>query len=436
MKNIFVMGLNDFNRALLEHIRGAEEYAFHGLIANEKVEEPPEYRIREILAEAEARLAAFPGSVDAIVGYIDIPVGALVPLLCQRHGLPSPTLERVLRCQHKYWARSIQQQAVPEHIPSYCLVDPFAPDPEAMLTLDYPFWLKPVKSAGSFLGFRIANRQQFHQKLEVIRENIDRLAEPFNFLVEHVGLEGPRFELDFSHCIAESLLTGRQCTLEGYVHDGDVVIYGVVDSIRAPNRTSFLRYEYPSRLPRRVQQRMIVLARRVMSAMELTQSPFNMECYWNEARDHISVLEINTRISQSHNDLFHLVDGASNHQVMVEIGLGRRPTLPHRAGPYRCAAKFFIRSFEDGIVTAIPTRQDIARLERTFPGARVKLNVAPGTRLWDLVEQDSYSYDLGWVFLGADNAAGLHDAFRRAAAMLPFRIAAVSTAAGLSAARQ
>ena len=42
--------------------------------------------------------------------------------------------------------------------------------------------------------------------------------------------------------MAERVIGGRQCTVEGYVHDGEVVPYGVVDSIRYPQgRRLFLR---------------------------------------------------------------------------------------------------------------------------------------------------------------------------------------------------
>ena len=419
------MGLNEFNRALLERIRGAEDCAFHCLVANDKVEEPERYDVRGLLAEAEAQLTAFPGSVDAIVGYIDIPVGALLPILCREYGLPTPTLESVLRCQHKYWARCEQERVIPEHIPRYCLVDPFAADPEGEINLDYPFWLKPVKSAGSYLGFRIGNRRQLRDTLGVVREHIGRLAEPFDFLVEYAGVRDGPMSLDFSHCMAEELIGGRLCTLEGYVYRGQVTVYGVVDSIRERNRSTFLRYQYPSLLPQGVQERMIRIAHRLLPAVGLDHSPFNMELFWDQPRDRIWLLETNTRMSQSHIDLFHLVDGASNHQVMVDLGLGRRPDMPHREGSYAAAAKFFLRRGEDGVVEAVPTAEDIERVQATFPGSRVKINVRPGDRLSELREQDSYSYDLGWVYLGGPSQRALRQAFDRARELLPFRIRAV-----------
>ena len=127
-------------------------------------------------------------------------------------------------------------------------------------------------------------------------------------------------------------------------------------------------------------------------------------------------------MSQSHGDRFQLVDGVSNHQVMVDLGLGRRPAMPRGEGPYPVAAKFFLRREDDGLVVSVPGPGDIQRVQAAFPGSRVKINVRPGERLSELREQDSYSYDLGWVFLGGRDRRVLHEAFARAREMLPFGI--------------
>ena len=67
--------------------------------------------------------------------------------------------------------------------------------------------------------------------------------------------------------MAEELIGGRQCTLEGYIQRGRVTVYGVVDSIRDRNRSTFIRYQYPSLLPRGVQERMIRIAHRLLPAV-------------------------------------------------------------------------------------------------------------------------------------------------------------------------
>ena len=128
--NIFVVGLNDFNRQRLETLRGAENWRFHGLIAPEAVYDTEEFDIAAMLAEATADLEAFEGSIDAIVGYMDFPVSTMLPILCERFGIRSTSLASLLKCEHKYWSRLVQREVIPAHIPAFAAFDPF--DDEAM----------------------------------------------------------------------------------------------------------------------------------------------------------------------------------------------------------------------------------------------------------------------------------------------------------------
>jgi len=422
VENVFVVGLNDFNRTLLERLPGADRYNFLGLVANEEVEEPATYDIPAIIAAAEAQLDAFEGSVDAICGYIDIPVGTILPILARKYGVPSPSLESVLKCQHKYWSRLEQAKVIPEAVPHFALFDPFEADPLERIGLDFPFWIKPVKSAGAYLGFRVDSREQFREKLAVIRAEIKRLSEPFGYLFSLADLPEDMAGVEGHNCIAEEIIGGHQCTLEGFVFEGEVSVYGVIDSVRYPESSAFLRYEYPSSLPGSVQARMKDLVGRALGQIGLDQSAFNAEFFWDEAADRIWLLEINTRISQSHSDLFYNVDGASNHLAMVEAALGRRPHMPQRQGAFRRSAKWYVRRFGDAYVEAVPGPGDLAAVQHRFPEARIRINVRPGMWLSELVEQDSYSYDLAWIFLGGNDTPDLETRYRQALGLLPFSL--------------
>ena len=228
--------------------------------------------------------------------------------------------------------------------------------------------------------------------------------------------------VDGRHCIAESIISsGRQCTLEGYVLDGEVHVYGVVDSIReGRHRSSFARYQYPSTLPKMVQQRMIDAAAKVLRHIGYDHSPFNAEFYWDSRHRQIRLLEINTRISKSHTPLFKLVDGEYNHAVMIDVALGRRPDFPHRQGRYRVAAKFMLRRSRDGIARSVPGLRQLEAVRRRFPGTEIQLAVNPGMRLSELREQDSYSYEIAVIFMGADSQSELLGNYRQVVEMLAF----------------
>ncbi|HSH40972.1 MAG TPA: hypothetical protein VK973_02475 [Arenicellales bacterium] len=404
--NIFVFGLDDFHLAQLETLGGPDEYHFHELYRHEEVKPAGgEFPVAELLKGAADRLDAFEGSVDAIVGYWDFPVSTMLPLLRRPWELPSPDFEAVLRCEHKYWSRLEQQAACPEVTPAFCAVDPFADDTVGQLEIEYPFWIKPVKAASSYLGFKVRDRHELEHALNRIRRGIKRFGNPFNYLLKFADVPPEVARVDGNHCIAEQIIAAdRQCTLEGYVHAGEVVVYGIVDSFRGGLiPSSFTRYQYPTTLPETVRQRMIGIADRFLRHIGYDDSPFNMEFFWDSITDELWLLEINTRISKSHAPLFQLVDGMYHHKVMVDTALGAKPDFPHRRGEHRCAAKFMWRVVSDAIVSRVPTEKEIQQLRARVPELMVQIHVKEGMRLSELSDQDSYTYEIAVLFLGGDS---------------------------------
>jgi len=424
-RNIFVVGLDDFHLAQLKTLPDADHYAFHALFTHRELKSATGFPVRELLEDGRRRLREFSEDVHAVVGYWDFPVSTALPILRQAVGLPGPTLEAVLKCEHKYWSRLEQAKAVPDHIAEFCAVDPFAEDPLRQVTLRLPFWLKPVKAVLSHLGFLIEDEEDFRHAIERTRSGIRRFGDPFNLILEFAELPKEVASVDGNHCIAESLISaGRQCTLEGYVYRGEVRVYGAVDSRREGSAgSSFASYEYPSTLPESVQQRMVDITSRVMRQVGYDDAPFNIEFYWEEDTDRIWLLEINCRISKSHAPLFQMVDGCYHHQVMIDLGLGREPKMPHRQGQFRFAAKFMVRRYEDALVTRVPSQSEIEAIESGAPGVVIEIAVNEGTQLSRLPYQDSYSYEVAVIFVGGEDHADVKRKYERVLARLPLEFA-------------
>jgi biotin carboxylase len=425
-RNIFVLGLDDFNLPYLKTVRHAETYRFHRLLGVNEVVRAPGFDVPVLLRKATATLDKFDGSVDGIVGYWDFPTILMLPLLRRHVGLPGPTLESVLRCEHKYWSRQVQLEVAAEHVPPFALVDPFADPRQALPDIAFPFWIKPIKAHSSKLGFRVSNQQEFEHALQRIRAGIAHFADPMNAIMSHADLPDEIAKVHGGLCIAEAMISrGRQCTLEGYVFQGEPYIYGVVDSIRGPNRSSFARYEYPSTLPRAVRKRMASIACRVIACTGLDDSPFNMEFYWNRANDQLWILEINARLSKSHFPLFAKVEGVAHAEVMIDLALGRRPEYPLRAGEFRHGAKFMARIYgapDDAIVTAAPDPASIRAIEAEVPGSTIELHAHEGIRIGDIILHDSYSHELAVIFVGANSQRALMRKYRQCVGLLGIEI--------------
>ncbi|MET9377482.1 ATP-grasp domain-containing protein [Streptomyces sp. NPDC002992] len=415
-KNIFVLGLDEANLPTLRNVPHADSYVFHPLLTVEELQHG-EVSVAELKEKAESILDSFDGSIDAIVGYWDFPVSTLVPMLGERYGTRSTSLESVVKCEHKYWSRLEQQKVVDEH-PRFGRVDLEADVPRPPEGMSFPLWVKPALSYSSELAFGVKDEQEFREAVEEIRKGVGRVGRPFEYVLDRLDLPADMAGVGGQVCLAEESLSGVQVAVEGYVHGGEVTVYGVLDSINYPDSSSFLRHQYPSALPEPVIRRLHDVSARVMRQIGMDSATFSIEYFYDPHADAINLLEINPRHSQSHAELFEYVDGVPNHHCMVSLALGRDPSLPYRAGPYKMAAKWYHRWFADGVVHRVPTREDLDRIEREIPGVRIDVVPEEGQRLSRTPQQDSYSYELAHIFTGGDSEEDLRAKYDRCVAAL------------------
>lgn len=423
-RNVFIPALEEQQRIELETLRNADELSFHGLLDIETLVEPESLAFDRLLEQARQdlrELKQFTGSIDAIVAHWDFPTSVLVPILCKEQNIPSPSLESILKCEHKYWSRLEQQKVVPELVPRFCSVDPFAENPLDQVTLDYPFWLKPVKAFSSQLGFKIENEEQFNAAIEETREAIHHFGDPFNEALEHIDLPEEIRKANGNTCIAEEIISGTQGAPEGTVFQGEFNVHGIFDQPRDEGAALFDRLEYPSSMPEGIQRQMIDASKQFLEHIGFDNGCFNAEFMWDAEKEKLWLVEVNTRISQSHSEMFIMVDGMSNHEVAIAIALGQRPSMTNRQGEFPVAAKCLIpHEREDAIVKRIPNQQELEKLRERFPGTKVKLDVEPGTRLSELPNQDSFSYHIGTIYLGADSHEQLRERYNACLEALHF----------------
>jgi hypothetical protein len=420
-RNVFIIGLDDFNLAKLKRLHQAAECDFHGALDISDIRNVDNYDMPALIDKAVANIEAVGGRVDAVASYYDFPGTVLVPILAARFGVPGPSLEAILKCEHKYWSRLEQRKAIPDNIPPFRAFDPFDDTAYQSLELLPPFWIKPIKSFRSFLAFRINDEHQFGEVMAVCREKGGKMNEPFQHLMTAYGMPTEIAEMHESF-IAESPIGGWQCTLEGYAYNGNVSVYGVVDSVRGQDSSSFSRYEYPSALPLEIQHRMIDVARLAVQQIGLDNSPFNAEFFYDQTADQVWFLEINPRISQAHTDIFEKVHGLSHHSVMLDLALGRKPKPMERNGRFNIAGHFMFRTFESGRVIRVPSAAAIDKLRQRQPGTEIKIAVKPGQHLQDLQGQDMYSFEIANVFIGGRDRMDMLDKYDEALATLQFDI--------------
>lgn len=426
-KNVFVLGMTDRQREELGTVSGAEDLRFHNLLDYHSLVDPDTYVFEELLDRARRTLDDVDGSIDAIIAHWDFPTSVLAPILAAERGVPAPSLTSVLKCEHKAWSRLTQREVIPECVPGFSVFDPFDDHALDSIDIDFPFWVKPVKSHSSQLGFEIHDAEQFATALTEIRENIGKVGDAFDEVLDMVDLPESVRGWGGNSCLAEQIISGTQIAPEGTMFRGEFRIHGVFDMRKDDAGHSFDRLDYPaSTVPDDVQRRMIDLTERYLRHIGFDNGCFNSEFMWDETTGTLSLIEVNTRISQSHSDLFVKVDGTSNHEVAVDIALGRQPRIAPRRGRHAVAAQCHLGHYSDGIVRRVPDRSEIDRLRERIPDIVVDLLVSPGDRLSELPNQDGYRAELATLYIGADSIAELDELFDFASETLTFDIEPVS----------
>ena len=319
--------------------------------------------------------------------------------------------------QHKYSSRDWQQQYVSDATPRFQLIDP--KDSSLISTVKLPVFLKPVNSSFSVFANEINTNDELIYWLEHAQFPA-RFSEQFNWFLRWYG----NSDLTAHYFIAEEVLIGEQCTLEGFVHDGNVTILGVVDSIMFPGTICFKRFDYPSKLPQSIQDRMEKIASTLMLKTGFDNGFFNIEFMYNPQTDLIHIIEVNPRIVSQFADLYEKVDGTNSYPLLIQLAFGEKPYPASRKGNYNVAASCVLRVFENKRVVKSPGPKELENLYQEFPDARCQLFVKEGGLLSD-APQDGKSYRYGLIHLGARDHQELHEKFEQCKRILDFEFESV-----------
>jgi biotin carboxylase len=345
--------------------------------------------------------------------------GALAAaLVAQRLGLPGASPESILAAQHKLHARRVLQQVAPEANLAFeeLPVDYGATIPHG---LAYPRFVKPVKAAFSVLAREVKSRDELQRHTRFGRRElwvIRRLVEPFDRVCRaRLPRAGSAHRLLLEEPVPARM---AQYNLDGWACEGQVQALGVVDALMYPGTQSFMRWEFPSRLPATVQARALDVARRFLGAIGYRHGFFNLEFFHDEASGRLSVIECNPRLASQFGDLYRRVLGLDAHAMALALALGQDPLAQPRSAPTAgAAASLVYRSFEGQPIPGVPGAAAQAAFARQFADGLVFSFPKHGHALArDFKWTGSHRY--GIVHLGGRDRAQLRERAERASALL------------------
>lgn len=375
-----------------------------------------------ILKCLQPTIDMYKNRIDGVLGTGDLYGCVFAAYISSELGLPGTTTKSIIMLCHKYYSRQLQKSIVPEAVPEFDVVNPYSI--KKPNKLDYPFFIKPVKGTMSILAQMVHNENELKKVCKLsIRHRLQAWTwyRPLNQFFSIYGLT----QVSTFNFIAESPLYGQQVTVEGFVRNGLVTVMGIVDSIMYPNTISFQRFEYPSSLKPNIQNQMIDITTRLMSKSTLNHSLFNVEMFYNQSNDQISIIEINPRMSYQFSDLFKLVDGISSFEIQLQLAVGKEHIewMPGK-GNDKFAASFVMRRFTNARVLRIPDQTEINQVINLYPSSNVKITCHTGQWLSDN-DQDIGSYRYAIVNMSAQTREKLYQAFEHVQTMLTFEFSSI-----------
>lgn len=420
MKKILVLFPNDWDKVEFASERyqgkvsfdylGDDLFKFPGLLklANFNVSRFIDRVTRKIKSEG----------FDAVLS-TDEYIGAIIAAVCARNcGLPGSNAAQIILAQHKYYSRLMQQKTCPDAAVECALV-PLSIPGDFESALSFPFFAKPVKGTFSLFAKKIDTMAALKQHLAfnpLERLALNRITKPFNDLLKAYS----ELEFDANYFIGEEMISGVQVTVDGFVWEQNVTILGVVDSVMFPDTNVFERFEYPSRLSSKVQERMVQIVSDFISGMQYESGQFNVELFYDAATDVIRIIEINPRLSYQFADLYENVDGTNMYDILVDLSLGRCPEFVSGNGRFNFSSSFVLRTFEGKKLMAIPDEDEISKFNRRYPESKIKIYGKKGQRLAGEMRAIG-SYRHGIVNVGVESLLDLFAIYEDARETLTFQ---------------
>jgi len=350
---------------------------------------------------------------EGVINTSDYPGSLFHSVISKEWKKKGPSPESIALCQHKYFARQIQTDVLPDATPPFLLLD--HKEQYSQIELPFPIFIKPIKSSFS----RYANKIE---SLEALNKNLRTSAPPEEYFkpLTHFIESYTTLQPSSDFVLAESFLEGIQITLDGMISNGNFNVIGIVDSHFFPGTMCFKEFIYPSQLEKSVQQRMVNITKKFVQAINLDNIIFNIELIYNPLKDTIHIIEINPRMSRQFADLFEKVNGINTYDILLDITQGKTSIIKQlNSKNYAIAGSFALRTFKDKKVIKIPTHTDIERILYQIPDTRIAIFAHEGKRLGS-EKQDGKSFRYALINIGGSNIQDLYEKLSFIKAHLPF----------------
>ncbi len=350
-----------------------------------------EYGVCDYLERTIELMHKYPSMYDGVVGTHDSSA-VFAAIIAEQTGKRFASVQAVTNCQNKYISRRIQRRCVSEHTPSFSLALDYLRDPSK---LDSPFFIKPVRGNISFATHIVQHKNDLHyhvgrESLQIARNNqyfLDALSINNKYL-------DPLNVMTCNNFLCEELVQGNQITVDGFVAEGEVQIFGITGAVFRQECGSFSHHKFPCSFRPDLHQRIQEAISRLIPELGLNNSFFNVEMRLDEERGTFSILEVNSRIAFQFAKTIESVRGYDPLHLLCEVALGQSPSFsPTTEKTFSYCYNFELHSFTDKWILKTPTQSDLNELQIRFPEIHVRNLVHEHSMLSDYKHNpESYRY--------------------------------------------
>ena len=351
-----------------------------------------EYGVRDYLLRTIELIKRYPEMYDGVVGTHDSSA-VFAAIICDQTGKRFASVDSVINCQNKYLSRLIQHRHIPEHTPGFCLAIDLLNNSEL---LPSPFFIKPSRANISFGSHIIDSLDELIHFIglesnEIVRQN--------SYFLEALSIN-PKYQAEdnLTTCntfLCEEFVSGEQITVDGFIFDGQVSIFGMTRAVFHTGTYIFHRHEFPYTFGSSLDAKISEAVYKLIPALGLDNSFFNVELRADPEQETFQIIEVNSRIAFQFAKTIESVTAFDPLHLLLQVAVGEKPQFENhgRTGKYPYCFNFELHSFSDKQIIKTPTQSGYEEIKLLYPDVVIRNLIQEGFNLSDYKHNpQSYRY--------------------------------------------
>lgn len=358
-------------------------YCFHCLEYSCLQTTPP-------LLKGEADLVAFCQDAIAyaqahqiIAVYYSFDITNLVAaMVCQSLNLFGPSIEGVLNCFHKFYAREIDSSP-----PGYSVVkleneEEILIDKHILNKLKFPVFVKPVCSSYGMFCAKVEQIEQLQQVCKDLARAYQPWWEMYQALFQEF-VDATKYPLAVTSqvpLLVEELISGQPLTCDGFVYKGQVHFLGLVDTVEAEDG-SVDCYAFPSQVSQTQRRAIYERVANFIQDSGLNNSFFSAE-FWLQEQGSPILIEMNARMSATFGFLYQQSLNFNLPHAALTLARGICPQIPEQTlAEQTSSIRLYLSTRKNGFAS---TLFDFSLAQQTLGCSQmINFNCQPGEQIKD-----------------------------------------------------